>query len=198
MSSATLSKANELAIIKGQTQKLEAKVQEDESALNLAALAQHIDVFEGDHARAHACFQRSSKAASHETSGNGSSSESLSLAFLLHADFLQRVIHERKLDASKGKPAGGVRVEGKQGEIVRGRVTCTICSTLNLKGLLEKAERLYQRALRCDYIHPMARGSYAVFLHMYKRDFDAAEAAYELAIQEEPGHASVLCKVSLV
>ena len=165
--------------------------------MNLAALAQHIDVFERDHFRAHEVFQRSSEVARREASSSSGNGESLSLALLMHADFLQRTIHRRKLEAARGKGAA-TEMPGKEESKGTGTGSTSSGSPysgMQLKELLEKAERLFQRALDCDHPHPMARGSYAIFLHMYKRDFDAAEAAYELALKEQPGHASVRCKV---
>ena len=195
-----MSNANQLAIVKSHTQKLEARAKENETALNLAALAQHVDIFEHDPRKAHESFQRSSEAARREAedSGNGSG-ESLSLALLLHADFLQRTIHRRKLDVARGKSKIVASENGGKDESKGGAGTTTSssdpCPGMQLSALLEKAERLFQRALDCDHPHPMARGSYAIFLHMYKRDYDAAEVAYGRALKEHPEHASVRCKV---
>ena len=56
----------------------------------------------------------------------------------------------------------------------------------------DRAEAMYERAIKADPNHADILGVYAVFLETIRRDYDRAEAMYERAIKADPNHANNL------
>jgi len=56
----------------------------------------------------------------------------------------------------------------------------------------DRAEAMYERAIKADPNHANNLGNYANFLETIRRDYDRAEAMYERAIKADPNHANNL------
>ena len=56
----------------------------------------------------------------------------------------------------------------------------------------DRAEAMYERAIKADPNHADILGVYADFLETIRRDYDRAEAMYERAIKADPNHANNL------
>jgi tetratricopeptide (TPR) repeat protein len=63
---------------------------------------------------------------------------------------------------------------------------------------MERAEKLYQRAIEADPTHANIIGNFAAFVHYERKEMERAEQLYERAIDIGPTEASIICNFAIL
>jgi tetratricopeptide (TPR) repeat protein len=66
-----------------------------------------------------------------------------------------------------------------------------------VRGDMDAAQRLYERAIEADPRHANILGNFALFMETVRGEMDAAQRLYERAIEADPRHANILGNFAL-